>query len=167
MKFCYKCRTNKELINFNKDRTRSDGHESKCKTCKKESDKLKYLQQKTQLNKRRVENSKKRKERDPLFRFKEAIRGLVKNTFHRKSCNKNCKTYNILGCTFEELKIHIEKQFQSGMTWENHGLYGWHIDHIKPIDLATNKEEVIKLNHYTNLQPLWAKDNLFKSNKYD
>jgi hypothetical protein len=50
------------------------------------------------------------------------------------------------------------------MTLENHGL--WHIDHIKPIALATTEEEVIKLNHYTNLQPLWAKDNLKKGAKY-
>ena len=51
------------------------------------------------------------------------------------------------------------------MTFDNHGLHGWHIDHITPLSTATTEEEIIKLCHYTNLQPLWAEDNLAKSNK--
>ena len=55
--------------------------------------------------------------------------------------------------------------FTDGMSWDNHGVYGWHIDHVKPLSEANNIEDVITLNHYTNLQPLFAKDNLKKSNK--
>ena len=72
-----------------------------------------------------------------------------------------------LGCSVEELKRHLEKQFQPKMNWENYGLYGWHIDHIKPLvnfDL-TNREQFLEACHYTNLQPLWAEDNLSKGAK--
>jgi hypothetical protein len=65
----------------------------------------------------------------------------------------------------QEAKLHIEKQFKPGMNWLNHSLHGWHIDHIIPMASATTEEEVIKLNHYTNLQPLWASENIKKSNK--
>lgn len=70
-----------------------------------------------------------------------------------------------LGCTVEELKSHLESKFQFGMSWDNYGLYGWHIDHIKPLasfDL-TDRKQLLEACHYTNLQPLWAKDNLLKS----
>ena len=73
------------------------------------------------------------------------------------------KNNNILGCSFEEFKIYIEKKFQSGMTWQNHG--EWHLDHVIPLASAKTKDEVIKLCHYTNYQPLWAKDNLKKGAK--
>lgn len=72
-----------------------------------------------------------------------------------------------LGCSIEELKIHLESQFQEGMSWGNYGLKGWHIDHIKPLasfDL-TKEEELKEACHYTNLQPLWAEDNLSKGAK--
>jgi hypothetical protein len=72
-----------------------------------------------------------------------------------------------LGCTIPELKFHLESLFQDGMTWENHGKYGWHIDHIFPLARVdwNNEEQIKKVCHYTNLQPLWAKDNLQKGAK--
>jgi hypothetical protein len=63
------------------------------------------------------------------------------------------------------LKIHLEKQFKDGMSWENHSLFGWHIDHIIPLSSAESDDELKKLCHYTNLQPLWAKENIVKRNK--
>ncbi len=71
------------------------------------------------------------------------------------------------GCSTKELKVHLESQFQEGMTWDNWSLKGWHIDHIKSLasfDLI-NKEELLKACNYTNLQPLWAFDNLSKGNR--
>jgi len=71
----------------------------------------------------------------------------------------------MLGCTPQELILHIEKQFKPGMNWNNWSVHGWHLDHIVPLDSGKNQEEVEKLCHYTNLQPLWAEENLKKSNK--
>ena len=68
------------------------------------------------------------------------------------------KTSEEVGCTWEQLKEHIETQFREGMFWDNWGRYGWHLDHIKPISKGGT-------NHFTNLQPLWAEENLKKSNK--
>lgn len=74
-----------------------------------------------------------------------------------------------LGCTVEELKKKLELLFQEGMSWGNYGIDGWHIDHIRPLcsfDLL-NPEELKKACHYSNLRPLWAKDNLSKSGKIE
>ena len=80
-----------------------------------------------------------------------------------KNLQKNNKTFEVVGCTPEELKNHIESKFLVGMSWENQG--DWHIDHIIPLSSAINEDEIIKLCHYTNLQPLWALDNMKKGSK--
>jgi len=81
---------------------------------------------------------------------------------------KKCRSaIKYLGCTIEEFKLHLEKQFSEGMTWKNWGKNGWHIDHKIPLakfDLS-NETELVKACHYTNLQPLWALDNLRKGAK--
>jgi 5-methylcytosine-specific restriction endonuclease McrA len=69
----------------------------------------------------------------------------------------------LVGITPKELKEHLEKQFFQGMSWGNYG--EWHIDHIIPLSSAKTEDEIYKLCHYTNLQPLWAEDNLRKGNK--
>ena len=72
-----------------------------------------------------------------------------------------------MGCTISELKSYLESKFQPEMTWDNWALDGWHIDHIKPLvsfDL-TDRNQLLESCHYTNLQPLWATDNLIKSDK--
>lgn len=76
---------------------------------------------------------------------------------------------SLLGCNSHNLKTHLEIQFNDGMSWDNYGRYGWHIDHIRPcasFDL-TDPEQQKKCFHYTNLQPLWAEDNLRKSDKWE
>jgi hypothetical protein len=80
---------------------------------------------------------------------------------------RNHKYYELVGCTIAEVKHHIESKFWPGMSWDNHGVNGWHIDHIIPcaaFDL-TKEDEQRKCFHYTNLQPLWAKDNISKKDK--
>lgn len=121
-------------------------------------------QNKKQTNKRNTTRNKRYNE-DPVFKIKRLLSTRIKDVLKLKNFNKK-QTYNsIIGCTPEFLKEHIEKQFTEGMSWENHSLHGWHIDHIVPLSSAKTEEEIYKLSHYTNLQPLWAEDNLKKSDK--
>jgi hypothetical protein len=86
-----------------------------------------------------------------------------------KGTAKTCKTEQYVGCTYKELLDHLERQFEEGMTWENHGRGNnkWHIDHIKAQSRfdPTIEEEAFKCWHYTNLQPMWAEINIKYSNK--
>ena len=104
---------------------------------------------------------------DMNFRIACNLRNRVRHALHGKA--KTDATLSMLGCTIEELREHLESQFQDGMSWDNYGCRGWHIDHIKPcasFDLILDEEQK-QCFHFTNLQPLWAKDNLTKSNKYN
>lgn len=118
------------------------------------------------LNNKESRNKRERERRgtEPLHKLKCNIRGLIGFSIRNNGYSKKSRTYEILGCSYEDFKIHLEQQFTEGMTWESLGK--WHLDHIIPISSAKTEEEVIKLNHYTNFQPLWAIDNLIKGNKY-
>lgn len=100
---------------------------------------------------------------DPWNRFKHNVRSRLSKYLIINNIKKYNTTFHIIGCTPEFLKEHLRKQFIHGMSWDNYGK--WHIDHIIPLSSANNEGEVYKLCHYTNLQPLWAEDNLKKSNK--
>jgi len=125
------------------------------------------LNNKDKINKLAVTYVKNRKKTDHIFKLRIAIRSNITNSFKRGSnkFRKDARTEKILGCTIKEFIEYIQSKFTDGMTLENHG--EWHLDHIKPISLANTEKEVIELNHYTNFQPLWAKDNIKKSNKYE
>jgi len=125
-----------------------------------------YFKQYRQDNKINIANYfKKRIDNDPIFKFKQNVRSLILKSFKRgrRNFKKTDKTEIILGCSIEEFINYICLKFDKGMTLENHG--EWHIDHIIPLASAKTKEDVIKLNNYINLQPLWAKDNLRKGSK--
>ena len=113
---------------------------------------------KDKINKYRTE----RRLEDPGYKAISNLRSGLNKLFRRKpSMNKNLSTLKLIGCSREELKIHLEKQFRPGMNWENYNYNGWHIDHIIPLSTAKSFEEIVekKLMHYTNLQPLWRLDN--------
>ena len=102
---------------------------------------------------------------DPIIKLRHRLSCRLREVLKFKSLIKN-KTHNdIIGCSPEFLKEYLENQFAEGMSWDNHGQYSWHIDHIIPLSSAKTDEEIYKLCHYTNLQPLWAEENLKKSNK--
>lgn len=107
---------------------------------------------------------KRRRAEDPKYKMVCDVRNMLNNAFNKRmKVGKQKRTEEILGCTIDFFIEYLQSQFKEGMTIENHG--EWHIDHIIPLSSATTEEEVIKLNHYTNLQPLWAKENIVKRNK--
>jgi hypothetical protein len=110
---------------------------------------------------------KQRRTVDPLFYLACSFRVRLGNALRKGGFKKIKSSVTLLGCSWSEFKTHIEKQFQDGMTWDNRGKFGWHIDHIKPLATATTLNEIKSLCHYANLQPLWAKDNLSKAAKYN
>jgi hypothetical protein len=120
---------------------------------------------KNNKEKERSKNDEWRKNKlktDGFFRMKRRLRERIRD--YMKGLIISKKTKDIIGIDYESFKTYISDKFTDGMTWENYGL--WHLDHIIPICEAKNEEELYKLNHYTNLQPLWAEDNLKKNRKY-
>jgi hypothetical protein len=124
-----------------------------------------FKDNKEKIKKYQNEYKKNRLQNDNIFKFGFNLRCLIRGSFKRNNnkFKKNTKTENILGCTVEEFKNYILTKFTKKMTFENYGK--WHLDHIIPISSAQTEEEVIRLNHYTNFQPMWAKENISKGNK--
>jgi hypothetical protein len=127
---------------------------------------LKYAANYKKTNKnKRNEYERVRKSIDFDYKLKSNLRNIVAKIFIRKGFSKKSKTAEIIGCTFDEFKTYIESKFEDWMTWENYGKYngnfnyGWDIDHIIPISEGKSEVDIVKLNHYTNLQPLCSKIN--------
>lgn len=138
---------------------------------KNRSKKIKQVRSWQIKNKNKLADYKKtyQKERyraDIQFRISSILRSrlkqAIKNNFKIGSAIKD------LGCSITELKSYLESKFLIGMSWDNYGLEGWHIDHIKPLSAfdLSDRKQILEACHYTNLQPLWAKDNLSKSDNY-
>lgn len=125
----------------------------------KESKKIYREKNKDKLNQYFLQ----RRNSDHLFKMRGDIRNLISISLRKRRFLKKNRTEEILGCTFDEFLNHIESQFQSGMNWENRS--EWHIDHIVPLASAETEEEILRLNHHSNLRPLWAIDNLKKGSK--
>jgi hypothetical protein len=122
------------------------------------------IYRKNTKNIRNIYESNKKKN-NTVYSLLCGMRSRLCNYLKSNNITKKNKTFDIVGCTPEFLKEHLENKFTEGMSWENHDLYGWHIDHIIPLSSAKTEEEIYKLCHYSNLQPLWAGDNLSKGNK--
>lgn len=117
--------------------------------------------------KRKAEYEANKKKNDPAYRIEQALRTRMYQAL-RKSKKSAC-TEELVGCAFDDLKKYLEKKFLPGMSWSNYTRSGWHIDHIRPcasFDLSDPAQQR-ECFHYTNLQPLWAADNLSKSAKHE
>jgi len=157
----------KKYINKNKKRIQEYQLEwrKKNKDKKYKSDRNYFLQNKDRLIKYRKDWVKNKKNNEPGFKIKCYLSSRLNSLLNGNV--KITKTSILIDCPIKELKCHLEKQFQKGMSWKNYGLRGWHVDHIKPccsFDLLKLSEQK-KCFHYTNLQPLWAYDNLSKGGK--
>lgn len=111
---------------------------------------------------------KKKMKTDVFYKLKENIKTTITSSFRNCGYTKKSKTHEILGCSFEEFKLYIESKFEPWMTWDNRGNWNgipkeintsWDIDHIIPLLTAKTEDDVIRLNHYTNLQPLCSYTN--------
>jgi hypothetical protein len=140
----------KEYYNNNKEKIRAQQNEYSKLYCKNNRNKLN-------------EYSRNRRQQDPIHKMKNILRTRIYYFLKSKSFIKNKKTEDIIGCCYDDFKKHIEELFDENMNWDNHG--EWHIDHIIPLDSAITDCDILKLCNYKNLQPLWAKENLKKSNK--
>ncbi len=146
--------------NPEKDWERQNGKDAKVRRKKwieKNYDVFRKTQNKSKL---------KRYHNDINYKIQRNVSNLIKAYFKKKNIPKRSKTLIILGCSYEDFRQHLESQFQDWMSWDNHGKYekdkfniGWDIDHIIPLDSAKIEEDIIRLNHYTNLQPLCSKIN--------
>jgi hypothetical protein len=168
-KVCKVCKIEKDFSGFTKsfkgNRTR-DGYKTICIDCNNEAiaDRKQKRREQTLANYELYkENLKERRATDPLFNLIERTRNMIGNCIREGGYTKKAKSYQILGCTFEQFHDHLANQFVEGMSWDNRN--EWHIDHIVPVSFATTEEELLLLNHYTNLRPLWARDNIAKSDK--
>lgn len=157
----------REYCKANKEKLRE--YEKEYKKANKE--KIKEYQKKYQKANKEFykeyckEYQKERRAKDPLFKMTGNLRTRTYIAFKNKGYSKNSKTQELLGVDWEICKAHIERQFLKGMNWDNQG--DWHIDHIIPLAYANTEDKLKKLCHYSNLQPLWAVDNLIKSAKID
>lgn len=181
-KRCYMCNQIKEMKNFGISRRNNDGRRDECKLCRilyyrnnivriKKQRKSYYEENKEKVLARNKKYFKRRRLYDPQFRISVNLRRRVNKIV--RGYKKNGSAINDLGCTLDQLKMHLESKFHCNkvtgemMTWDNYGRNGWHIDHIKPLcsfDL-TDRDQFLSACHYSNLQPLWAKDNLIKGGK--
>ena len=105
-------------------------------------------------------------DQDNQYRLKHNARARIRKAL--KGIQKSASTMELIGCSYEELMAYIEARFLPGMSWDNYAYDGWHIDHIIPLDSfdLSDPEQLKRAAHYSNLQPLWAEDNLRKSNSF-
>ena len=169
MKKCPVCNTEKEFSEFYKSSSQASGYRQICKKC---DNKERGVRRKNKMKTdsgyrkkwtRKVFLTKKRKElKDPIFKLKRNLQSKLSQSI-KHGYNDKTKAHRLLGLKWGVLREYIESKFYEGMSWENFGQ--WQIDHIFPLSQAKSEEELYKLFHYTNIQPLWAKDNLEKSDK--
>jgi hypothetical protein len=193
MKTCSKCEVERLLTDFSKDCSKKDGLRTICKVCSKEKyqknreyeirrskeyqknnraevlrkklihAKKYFLKNQEKIKKYQKNYKSNRRKNDILFKLSHGLRSRLYGFLKKKQISKQNTTFEVVGCSPQELKIYLEQKFINNMSWENQGK--WHIDHIIPLSSAKTEEELYKLCHFTNLQPMWATDNIKKGSK--
>lgn len=163
-KKCTVCNEEKKLDMFHIAKCKGTIR-AECKTCSSKS-RIKYYQEHRKETIKQTSDYKVNKcKTNPAFKLERTLRCRLYHALKSKNAQKNTKTLDLIGCSISYLMGYLEAKFTEGMTWENHG--DWHLDHKIPCSSFNllDEEEQKKCFHYTNLQPLWAHDNLVKSNK--
>lgn len=151
---------NPEKYNLWYDKTREDRNKWRSQYYQKNKEKI-LTRNKNYIGSNRI-NRKKKYNEDILFKLRHILSNRMRSLLKLKSFDKKQTFNNIIGCSPNFLKEHLEKQFKEGMSWENHSLNGWHIDHIIPLNTCETLDDAYRLSHYTNLQPLWCNENYKK-----
>lgn len=199
IKKCYKCKLEKYSDHFNIDITKKSGLSTQCRECankmiiqyrKDRPGNQKRLNKEYYLN--NIEKIKKdtgcyakknhhwlkvkaqnrvreRRRSDPQYRFRIYLSDMIRKYLRKDGFVKDNKTEHYLGCKIQDFKAYITELFTEGMSWNNYGQMGWHLDHKRPaasFDLSI-EEDRMACFHYTNFQPLWRKDNIAKNSFYN
>jgi len=131
----------------------------------KEKSRQYYQKNKEVIKERQKLYARKQRETNPFFKLRQNINSLIRKSIQSKNNVKTSRTVDILGCSIQEFKEHLESHFKSWMNWDNYGLYngelnyGWDIDHVIPVSSGLTESDIVNLNHYTNLLPLCSKVN--------
>jgi hypothetical protein len=156
---------NKNITKSNEIKEYSKKYRETNKEKLKKDKKLWYLNNKDKVKEQVKKYQKLRKSNDPIFKLKANIRTMLSNILAKRGFTKKSNTFDIVGCSYGEFILYIESKFENWMDWDNYGIYngneryGWDIDHIIPMSSAKTEDDVIRLNHFTNLQPLCSKIN--------
>lgn len=147
-------KNNREKKNANSRRWRKNNREKYRASQRKSIQRPEY---KKKVNAR----AKERYRTDPVYRIKRILSSRLRSALNGNI--KSASTMKLVGCSVQHVKDHLEKQFQPGMTWENHGK--WHVDHMLACDTfdLEDPEQQRRCFHWTNLQPLWGPENISKS----
>ncbi len=178
MKYCSKCKTDKFESEFNKDKDRKSGLRAYCRDCDK-VDRNKWhkknykphprqlLSEEEKIQRERDYRKKYResKKTDPLYRLQRQLRKRLRMALKERNYTKKSKSFEIIGCDINFLVKWIESKFTNEMNWQNYGTI-WHLDHKIPLNWAKTEDELLELNHYTNLQPLLASINMSKQDRF-
>ena len=181
---CLRCNNDKDTLEFHVNKSSKSGYQSFCKICNKEVQRLYYINNRKSVldikmkyrstdeykSKSRIYEldvySKIRKRKGKTFntKFGGVLRDFVKRCLNYKGTKKETSTFKLLGYDTYKLKQRLECQFKEGMSWDNYG--DWHIDHKKPICKFDKESKISTINSLSNLQPLWASENLSKGGKF-
>ena len=160
MRRCTRCKEYKDRSSFGKDSCNKDGIRLWCRQCVADQRHDYYLRNKEQIVKWSVDRIRELRKNDPFFRFKMNVRSLITSSFSKKGIIKSLKTEEILGISLKEFYNYLLTTFKEKYKREYvEGEDRVDIDHIIPLFIAKTEEEVIKLNHYTNLRLIFRFDN--------
>lgn len=172
---CKKCKTEKEKRRYSENRDAKLEYRRKHYLDNREkivAKRREYVANNPEIisdynkcNKEKIAKYRREKRKnDKVFAMADRMRRRINYALSVGGYRKQEKTEQLIGCTWQELCDHIESQFALGMNWENRG--EWEIDHIVPFASAETEEDIIRLSHYTNMQPLWKSENRRKSDKH-
>lgn len=184
---CNKCKVDKPVTEYSKDKYSKIGIKRKCKACYREYDVTYNVNQREQISKRKtqyylsntetikayrsslerrkymVDYVRNRRATDHIFKMRLLLSGIARRAVEKRGIGYE----HFVGCTAEQFVRHIQRLFTEGMSWGNHGYRGWHVDHITPLSLfdLDSPEQVLAATNYTNLQPMWGTENMSKNRR--